>query len=297
INVIARQMPDGAVYPPPPGTVAFPTAPTIDSFGIPSAPPFQTATAPLSIVSSDVTGEQFGTGTYKISGLPPGQYLVEIQSLNPDALGGSSIGQFTQAAKAQVLLPVLEEFYNGATTSNSPSNITRVAVTAGQTTSNINLFVNGLSQSLQAVAQTPGNNSKPAAESVPVPSEITGAITVNDFGKLKIDLGGGNFELVQNMYKVSLTSAQSIFLTLDGDNVSGDPGSPDPDDIDLFLFDSGVKKKSTSPSDSHMLGFSAGPTPHEVIGTVALNPGTYYIGVACASGSQPAYKLRVFVRQ
>ncbi|HYM01181.1 MAG TPA: hypothetical protein VEZ90_19635 [Blastocatellia bacterium] len=190
INVIARQMPDGAVYPPPPGTLAYPSPPTLDSFGIPAAPPFQTATAPLSIVSSAVTGEQFGLGTYKISGLPPGNYLVQLQTIDPQALGGSSIGQLVAggAARRQVILPTLEEFYNGSTDSNSPSTFTKVAVTAGQNTSGIDFFVNGLSQTLTPVTQTPGNISKPSAQLVSVPSEITGSITVNDPGKLKVNL-------------------------------------------------------------------------------------------------------------
>ncbi|HYM01180.1 MAG TPA: pre-peptidase C-terminal domain-containing protein [Blastocatellia bacterium] len=99
------------------------------------------------------------------------------------------------------------------------------------------------------------------------------------------------------MYKFTLNSTQAIFVKLDGDNTSGDSGSPDPDDIDLFLLDSGFRKKASSLNDGHMRGYSAGPTPHEVIGAIQLTAGTYYLGVACASGSQPAYKLRVFAVQ
>ena len=296
INVIARQMPTGAVYPPPPSAVAFPTAPTVDSFGIPSAPPFQVSTAPLSIVSSAVTGAQYGTGSYQISGLPPGQYLVEIQDLNPSALLGSSIGQLAQTASNQLFFPEIEEFYNGSVTSALSSTYLPVTVTAGQTTPGINLFINELSTTLQSVSQTGGNDTKAAAQHVSLPAEITGSISSTDPFQLQMNFGGGDLEPIQNLYAITVSGTQNVFFTLDG---ADGPGAnfESVNDIDLFVWDSGVNKKHTSTSDPHLVGFSAGPTPHEAIGQVQLSPGTYYIGVACATGSQPAYKLRVFLQQ
>jgi len=297
INVIARQMPAGAAYPVPLSTEAFPSAPTVDSFGVPSAPPFQASTAPLSMASSAVTGAQYGTGTYRISGLPPGQYLVEIQDLNPDALQGSSIGQLSQNALNQLFFPDIEEFYNGSTSSSSSTAFVPVTVTAGQTTPNIDFFINRLSTTLASVAQIPGNSTKQTAQSVTFPAEITGNITVNDPAQLRVNDGFGDLEAVQNLYAITLTGTQSLFFTLDGPNDGAGVAFENTNDIDLFVWDSGVNKKHSSFNDRHLVGYSAGPTPHEAIGVVELGPGTYYIGVACPTGSQSGYKLRIFVQE
>jgi hypothetical protein len=296
INVIARQMPPGAAYPPVPGTLAFPTAPTFDSFGIPTEPSFQSATAALSIVSSAVSGAPYGIGSYKISGLPPGQYLVEIQDLNPSALHGSSIGQYAQTASNQLFFNDIEEFYNGSVSSASSSTFLPVTVNAGETTQNINMFINGLSTTLQSVSQVSGNNTKKTAQPIPFPVELTGSVSLGDSSQLQVSLGGGAFEAVQNLYAITVPTTENLFFTLDGVDTAG-ANFESTDDIDLFVWDSGVNKKKTSLSDSHLVGFSAGPTPHEAIGLAQFTPGTYYIGVACSTGSQPAYKLRIFVQQ
>ena len=286
INVVARRIDQGQ-YPPAPGVTAFSSAPVLDSMGVPQAPQAQPATDPLATISSAVTGLQFGNGTYKIQGLPPGNYLVSMQQINPHAVQGSSIGPLT----AQASLPVVEEFFDGPTTSsNSVSVFSPVTVTAGQVTTGINFMVNGLSTApLTPVSANGNNNRKKSAQAIPLGAEITGTVSDSDAAQLRVDFGGGTLEFVSNLYKFTVTTPGIFFITLDG--TSGTPGA----DIDLFLWDSGVNKKRSSPSDPDLVSGSFGPTADEMV-AVQLDPGTYFIGVASAQGTE-TYKLRLIPSQ
>jgi hypothetical protein len=85
---------------------------------------------------------EFGPGTYRIQGLPPGDYLVEIQQINPNADGGSGIGPLNN--QFPVTVP---EFYNaaGESATDNPSDFVPVTVTAGGVTENIDIILNGFS--------------------------------------------------------------------------------------------------------------------------------------------------------
>jgi len=286
INIVARRIDQGA-YPPGPTVTAFSGAPVVDSAGVPQAPQAQAATDSLATISSAVTGLQFGNGTYKIQGLPPGNYLVSMEQINPDATQGSSIGPLT----SQAMLPVVEEFFNGPnTSSNSVSVFNPVTVTAGQVTTGINFMVNGLSTApLTPVSANGNNNRKKTAQAIPVGSEVTGTVSDSDAAQLRVDFGGGSLEFVSNLYKFTVTTTGIFFITLDG--TSGTPGA----DIDLFLWNNGVNKKRSSTSDPNLVSGSFGPTADEMV-AVQLTPGTYIIGVASAQGTEN-YKMRLIASQ
>jgi hypothetical protein len=254
---------------------------------VPQRPQPQAATDPLATVSSAVTGLQFGNGTYKIQGLPAGRYLVSMQQINPHATQGSSIGPLT----TQAMLPISEEFFAGsAGSSDSVSIFAPVTVTTGQTTTGINFMVNGLSSAaLTSVAANGNNNRKKSAQAIPVGSEVTGTVSDSDAAQLRVSFGGGQMELVSNLYKFTVTNTQIFFITLDG--TSGTPQA----DIDLYLWDSGVNKKRTSLSDPNLISYSNGPTVDELV-AVELTPGTYIIGVAPSQGTE-SYKLRLIPSQ
>src|SRR5262249_30071603 len=91
VNVVCRGI-DQGTYPPSTATKAYANPPVVDGDGVPAAPSSQSATDPLATVSSAVTGLDFGAGTYRVQGLPPGQYLVGIQQIDAEATGGSGIG-------------------------------------------------------------------------------------------------------------------------------------------------------------------------------------------------------------
>jgi hypothetical protein len=289
MNIVARRIDQGP-YPPAPGVTAFLGSPSLDSEGVPQAPPPLAATDCLATVSSAVTGLQFGNGTYKIQGLPPGNYLVSLQQIDQGAVQGSGIGPLA----TQAVLPVSQEFFNGASNSSDSVNvITPVTVTAGQTASGINFLINGLSgAALTPIAANGINDRKKKAQAITLGSEVTGTVSDGDSGQLVINLGQGQTELVSNLYKFTVTSTQIFFITLDGIPDARDTTGAD---IDLYLWSSGVGKKHTSLSDPSLISYSNGPTIDELV-AVQLPPGTYFIGVASAQGTE-SYKLRLIPSQ
>jgi hypothetical protein len=285
INVIARRVDQGQ-YPPAPTTLAFPTAPTIDGDGVPQIPPAQAATDPLATAASAVTGLEFGAGAYRIQGLPPGQYMVQIQQVNPNATGGSGIGPLDR----QFALPIKEEFFNGPNdSSNLSGTFVPITVTAGGIAGGTDFVINGIS----ALAPAPVNESEPnskkkqAQQINSIPADISASAADGDSSELKMSLPGGVTDKVEDLYQITVTDSRIVYVLLEPTSGSGD--------LDMYLFDSGVKKKKSSLNDSHLLGFSAGPTSNELI-AVQLSPGTYIIGVSAFAGSVN-YKMRIFTSQ
>jgi len=284
INVVARRI-DQGTYPPLPGTVAFLTAPQIDGDGIPESPPAQGATDSLATVSSAVTGVDFGNGNYRIQGLPSGQYLVEIQQINPNAILGSGIGPLSK----QFPLPIKEEFFNGArSSSNSVSIFMPVTVSAGQLTDGIDFVINGISNATPVLVNEKEPNEKTKkAQKLDIPIEVTGAASSTDDALLKISLPDGSTDPIEDLYRINVDQSRPVFIILEPISGSGD--------LDLYLFNSDVNKKRTSLDDPNLLSFSAGPTANEFIG-FQLDAGTYFIGVSAFSGNL-GYRLRVVTTQ
>jgi hypothetical protein len=285
INVVARRI-DRAPYPPPLGTQAFPTPPRLDADGVPSAPPPQAATDSLATVSSAVTGLDFGNGTYRIQGLPPGRYEVMLQEILPQAVGGSRIGPTT----FQLTLPVIEEYFHRDVTSNIVSDFTPVRVEAGKLTRGIDLEINGLDNVEPPHAkEDPSHLTLATAQNLgTLPARVTGSASLEDPFHLLVDFGGGQGEGIQDLYKFQTTRPVTIvWMSLEprdeASNASGD--------LDLFLF------RATANPDVVRIGsngnprFSATGTSHELIG-VALGPGTWFLGVGAFDGSV-RYQLRV----
>jgi hypothetical protein len=284
INVVARRIDQGA-FPPPLGTAAFLTPPMIDANGVPEGPTVQPATDSLATVSSAVTGLDFGQGTYRIQGLPPGQYLAEIQQINPFAVKGSGVGPLT----TQFPLPVQEEFFNGAgNSSNSVSVFVPVTVSAGQVTNNIDFVINGFSSAVPVlVSEQEPNEKTKKAQKLTIPVEVSAAASSSDGALLRMSLPDGTSDPIEDLYKFTVDQSRTVLIVLEPTSGSGD--------LDLYLFTSDVSKKKSSLDDRNLLSFSAGPTANELIG-VQLDPGTYIIGVSAFSGSLN-YKLRIITTQ
>ncbi len=82
-------------------------------------------------------------GHFIITGLPPGEYTVEVEQIDPTFTGGSSLNPFNLPA----ILPGPEEFYNGEneaglTTLDDPNEKTEITVAAGDIVSDINILLN-----------------------------------------------------------------------------------------------------------------------------------------------------------
>jgi hypothetical protein len=88
------------------------------------------------------------SGAYTVVGLSPGNYYIMIEPVKNAFIKGSSVGPYaTSSTDLSFINPVTTEFYNaGAESSDpatdNPSAKTPVAVTAAQTTPNINLIAN-----------------------------------------------------------------------------------------------------------------------------------------------------------
>jgi hypothetical protein len=82
-------------------------------------------------------------GLYELRGLPPGSYTVEIQGIDPSFSGGSGMGQLDPPP----MLPGPPEFWNdtdeaGGNPPDDPTVAVPIAVSAGTTTSNIDVVIN-----------------------------------------------------------------------------------------------------------------------------------------------------------
>jgi pre-peptidase len=284
INVVARRI-DQAAYPPPLGTVAFLTPPAIDANGVPDSPAVQPATDSLATVSSAVTGLEFGQGTYRIQGLPPGQYLAQIQQINPRAVEVSGIGPLT----TQFPLPVQEEFFNGAgNSSNSASVFVPVTVSAGRVTSGVDFIINGFSSAMPLpVSEQEPNEKTKKAQKLTIPVAVSAVASSSDAALLRMSLPDGTSDGIEDLYKFTVDQSRIVLIVLEPTSGAGD--------LDLYLFSSDVSKKRSSLDDPNLLSFSGGPTANELVG-VKLDPGTYIIGVSAFSGSLN-YKLRIITSQ
>ena len=281
INVIARRI-DRAPYPPAPGTQAFPTPPTLDADGVPSEPPSQPATDSLATASSAVSGVDFGHGTFRIQGLPPGQYEVMLQAINPFAVNGSRIGQL----RYQLDLPVLEEYFQYGITSNVPFDFAPVRVQAGKVTTGINLEINGLNTNdpLHAT-EVPSHLTFATAQDLgPLPAHVIGSVAPDDPFHLLVRSGPP--QPVHDLYKFQIATRTVVWMSLEPHTGIGGTG-----DIDLYLFRDGANPDVV---DLFSLGaprFSATAAAYELIG-VSLPPGTWFVGVAGYNGDVD-YDLRV----
>jgi hypothetical protein len=270
------------------GVDAFPGFPgtqiALDPDGVPLVPE-QDATDPLATAASAVTGVQFGTGRYRIDGLPPGQYVIEVQQINPNALGGSGIGPLD----SQLPIPVLE-FYNGLRESghpsDTPSDFEPINVNAGTVVSNIDIVLNGFGGSLVSLfSETEPNDKKKKANRVTLPVDITAAANFDDPSLLRIEFTNQDPDRVEDLYRFTLDSTKVVYVVLEAIGAGAATS-----DLDLYLLDVAFNKKRVSISSASILAFSAGPVASELVG-IRLTAGTYYIGVSAFQGTRTAYRL------
>ncbi len=273
IDVVARRISRGA-YPPPPGATAFPNNQvSVDSDGVPLPPPDRDVTDSLAMASSAVTGVEFGSGAYRIDGLQPGNYMVQVVQINPNATGGSGIGPLD----VQFPLIVKEQ------------SIGSVAVAAGVVTSGTDFVLAGFSNAaLVTVNEREPNEKAAKAQSLMFPAEVLGSGSDADAAKLKIIFpGDAGVGPLHDLYTFTLTAPKTIFVALDPVSGSGD--------MDLYIFSDAFPGKKIPLTDSSVMAFSASEKASEQI-AVQLGPGQYYIGVSIFDGSFN-YRLRVVQSQ
>ncbi|MBL8151956.1 MAG: carboxypeptidase regulatory-like domain-containing protein, partial [Blastocatellia bacterium] len=288
LNVVARRVSLGD-YPPAPtldpyGGQAIP----VDEDGAPLPPAPRNEIDPLLTSTSIVSGVLGGNGVFNFVGLPPGDYLVSVETINPDALGGSSIGQ-----RDPQIGFIIAENYNGANESSDPNRdrpreFSPVRVNAGSITTGIDFFLNNYGSSITSADEQENNDAKKAAQRLSGDQIISGNVSESDSSRIKVDFGGNNGSLnIHDLYRVTLTQNTSLALFLDAENTSSD--------IDLFLFSRDLKNGTVPINSSSIISVSFTATGSEAI-VENLAPGTYFIGVSGALGTTK-YKLTVAQRR
>jgi hypothetical protein len=285
MNIVARRISQGS-YPPAPGTIAFPASPPFDADGVPAAPPPQAATDPLRMASSAVTGLEFGFGAYRIQGLAPGDYMVMLQRINPNATGGSRIGPLS----LQPTLPVNEEYFNGIgnPTSNVVTTFTPVHVSAANVRHAIDLEINGLdsSEPLEAGEDASHMTKATAQALTSLPIMVQASVAHSDPFAVQIDFGGGQFAPLHDLYRFSIPATPTLFW------IALEPigeGATFNADLDMYLL---LPSFNPTVPFSTVARFSSSATSHELIGVRAVGPTTLYIGIGAFAG-EARYRLRV----
>ncbi len=98
---------------------------------------------PFENIATAVTGTfESNSGNYEIPGLPPGNYEVMVEAIDPAFTGASSVGQYSETSSGKSFLnPVKPEYFNtNDQESESRSYSTSVNVQRLRTSSNIDFF-------------------------------------------------------------------------------------------------------------------------------------------------------------
>lgn len=285
LNVVARRI-DRGQYPPAPNAKPYVNGNIpLDEDGVPLPPENRPDLDPLVTATSLVSGMVGNVGSFNFTGLPPGEYSIYVETINPNALGGSSIG-----FREPQLSFITAEYWNGSNESANPQvdkplDFTPVKVTAGAVTTGIDIFLNGFGGAGRADESEPNDKVK-KAQALGLDTILSGQVAASDKAKVKIDFGRGNIGDVQDLYKVQV-SANTVFLVM-LDALEGTADS----DIDLYFFAPDLKNGVISVNSQTIVGASFSPTNSEVV-TVGVAPGTYYIGVSSAGGSAK-YRLALY---
>ncbi|HEX4946205.1 MAG TPA: hypothetical protein VFZ34_06065 [Blastocatellia bacterium] len=242
---------------------------------------------PLVVCASSISGFLYrGTGSnanrgtldssyqgyFEISGLPAGNYTVEVEPIHPGMISGSSVGPLDPP----VDLPGPAEYYSGSEESNSDisSSAKLVAVSSGQTVENINVILNNTA--LPAMSESEPNSTIATANDIALPISVSGNVSAGDAGV--DDLSGQN---VKDFY--SFTAQANDWVTIDLNY--GTPSA----DLSLFLYNSSNQRVAMSVP---CLYGSGCPSSRQIGPMKMPTAGKFTVGVGANSGSA-SYTLQV----
>jgi uncharacterized protein (TIGR03437 family) len=244
---------------------------------------------PLVVAMSSVSGFLYrGTGSnanrgtldasyqgyFEISGLPAGNYTVEVEPIHPGLVSGSSVGPLDPP----VDLPGPAEYYSGAEESNNDSfaSAKLIAVNSGQTVENINIILNN--SALPAMSESEPNSSIAAANSISLPIAISGNVSAGDAGANDPTSG----ESVKDFY--SFTAEANDWVTIDLNYATASA------DLSLYLYNSSSQRVALSVPC--LYGSSNCPASRQIGPMKMPAAGTYTVGVGANSGAT-SYNLQV----
>ena len=198
-----------------------------------------------------------GNGTYQINGLPPGNYLVAIESIDLAFQGASSVGQF-----GPPLQLVIEEYYNGANESNdtavdTPPDFVPVTVVAGQVTSGINVTLN----SVPTTNETEPNDTVAQAIPITLPRTMVGNISsAGDVDHYSFTANAGEAGLFSVRAQRIGSGLDPVLDLLDS---AGNPIATNDDTFGLDSFLTG-RAPSTGTFILRVRGFGTSTGPYEL---------------------------------
>lgn len=218
-------------------------------------------------------------GVYEISGLPPGNYTVEVEQIYEEFVGGSGVGPFDPP----VDLPGIAEYYSGVSESGSDGpGATIISLNGGQTVDNIDIILNS-NTSVTQIGEAEPNNAFGQSQSLTLPSIVTGNAAGTDAGGVTTPFGSQ----VQDVYSFNASAGDWVTLELDWANPAVN--------LDLYLYDGSGARLSSSYTCSFgpACGGSFTPT-HEQIGAYQIqSAGLYYVGVSSRTSTNVNYSLQV----
>jgi len=212
-------------------------------------------------------------GYFEITGLPAGNYTVEVEPIHPGFVSSASVGPLDPPAD----LPGPAEYYSGSEESNSDAATSAklVAVSSGQIVSDINIILNNVA--LPTTTESESNDSIGAANSISFPVLISGNTRVGDSGTTDSTTG----ESVKDFYTFSAEANDWVTIDLN----YGAPST----DLTLYLYNSGGQRVAISVP----CAYGSSCVSSRQIGPMRMPAaGQFTIGVGANSGSTN-YTLQV----
>ncbi len=205
-------------------------------------------------------------GYFEISGLPAGNYTVEVEPIHPGFVSGASLGPLDPP----VDLPGPAEYYSGSEESNNDTSASAklIAVSSGQSVSDINIILNNTP--LPAAAESEPNSSVATANNISFPVVISGNASAGDAGISDSTTG----ESVKDFYTFSAEANDWVTMDLNY-------GAPNTD-LTLYLYNSSAQRVAISVPCS----YGSSCISSRQIGPMRMPvAGQYTIGVGANSGS------------
>ncbi|HZS06909.1 MAG TPA: pre-peptidase C-terminal domain-containing protein [Blastocatellia bacterium] len=249
---------------------------------------------PLTVAVTSISGfryrgtgssQNFGSldgslqGLYEITGLPPGNYTVEVEPIYPEFIGGSGVGPLDPPTD----LPGPAEYYSGAAESGNdgPASAAILSVGGGQTLDNINIILNS-SNSIAQISESGTHNSVATAQPISVPSVTSGNVVSTEPG-IASPFPGSQ---VQDLYSFTANAGEWVTVELNWPNPAVN--------LDLYLYDGGGTRLASSYVCSFgvQCGGNFNPTREQIGPFQISTTGTYIVGVSSRTATVANYLLQ-----
>jgi uncharacterized repeat protein (TIGR01451 family) len=212
-------------------------------------------------------------GAYALTGLPPGNYTLTLESLRPESIAGP--------LRHPAFLPGGTQYYRaGGAATTDPNSAGTITISAGQVVENVNIVVAApAGPPVQDINEQEPNEFPEQAQTLPPTVRVHGSVQPSDASGVSVPLSGGATAAVQDLYRLTITQPTIVTATLSAATQGAN--------LSLFLLTGPV---ATAPQ---VVAASTDPgTPPQTF-QLRLAAGTYFLGVSLGSGPGSAYTLEV----